>query len=82
MKKQVNIDDLTAINELQQGMILLRNRKQMFDKLSKKTKLLENFNSPVLKAAVPPTNAPITSKKRLRDIPPVLKGTRPPKAFS
>jgi len=45
---KANINDLETFNELQQGMVLLKNRKQMFDKISNKTTLLENFDKHIL----------------------------------
>ena len=42
---QVELNESQAINELQQGMILLNNRKKSIHKLKNKLLLIENFDT-------------------------------------
>ena len=57
-------------------------RDDKFISLQTTDSLLNFFNSPFLKATAPPVNPAIHFRNSLLPIPPVLKGTRPPKAFS
>ena len=44
-KMQARLNESQAINELQQGMVLLNNRKKSINKLKNKLLLIENFDT-------------------------------------
>ena len=47
-QKKFQLTEKNAINELQQGMILLQNRNNIFQKVKQKYKLLEKFDNTTL----------------------------------